>query len=87
MDGYGIGRVGAGALGVGAAGRESRMRMLLTQERVAASAGRFLDGLLGDERRKDRLDAGRGGGEPGPWRQQAVLGRGRWAELAKVPPP
>lgn len=28
------------------------MRPLLTQERVAASAGAFLDGLLGAERRR-----------------------------------
>ena len=31
---------------------KSRIRPLFTQERVAASAGLFLDGLLGDERRK-----------------------------------
>lgn len=29
-----------------------RMRVLFTQDRVAASAGQFLDGLLGNERRK-----------------------------------
>ena len=29
-----------------------RMRSLFTQERVAVNAGLFLDGLLGDERRK-----------------------------------
>ena len=29
-----------------------RMRWLFTQERVAASANLFLDGLLGNERRK-----------------------------------
>jgi len=31
---------------------KSRMRPLFTQERVAASAGLFLDGLLGTEQRK-----------------------------------
>lgn len=31
---------------------KARMRGLFTQERVAASANLFLDGLLGDERRK-----------------------------------
>ena len=31
---------------------KARMRGLFTQDRVAASAGLFLDGLLGDERRK-----------------------------------
>jgi SRSO17 transposase len=40
---------------------KSRIRGLFTQERVAASAGLFLDGLLGDERRKTGLDARRGG--------------------------
>jgi hypothetical protein len=31
---------------------ETRIRPLFTQERIAASAGLFLDGLLGPERRK-----------------------------------
>ncbi len=31
---------------------KARIRPLFTQDRVAASAGRFLDGLLGPERRK-----------------------------------
>ncbi|MET4898438.1 IS701 family transposase, partial [Sphingomonadaceae bacterium jetA1] len=30
---------------------KARMRSLFTQDRVAASASLFLDGLLGDERR------------------------------------
>ncbi len=41
-----------------------RIRLLFTRERVAASAGLFLDGLLGDERRKTRLDTRRGGRRP-----------------------
>ena len=55
-----------------------RMRGLFTQERVAASAGAFLDGLLGDERRKTGWMRAEAAGDPGPWRQQAILGRGRW---------
>ena len=55
-----------------------RMRPLFTQERVAASAGLFLDGLLGDERRKTGWMRAEAAGDPGPWRQQAILGRGRW---------
>ena len=31
---------------------KARMRPLLTQDQVAGSAGLFLDGLLGEERRK-----------------------------------
>src|ERR1700751_6444203 len=55
-----------------------RMRPLFTQERVAPSAGLFLDGLLGAERRKTGWMRGEAAGDPGPWRQQAILGRGKW---------
>ena len=57
---------------------KSRMRPLFTQERVAASAGLFLDGLLGTEQRKTGWMRAEAAGDPGPWRQQAILGRGRW---------
>ena len=57
---------------------KERIRPLFTQERVAASAGLFLDGLLGDERRKTGWMRAEAAGDPGPWRQQAILGRGRW---------
>ena len=57
---------------------KSRMRVLFTQERVAASAGLFLDGLLGEERRKTGWMRAETAGDTGPWRQQAVLGRGHW---------
>ncbi len=57
---------------------KGRMRPLFTQDRVAASAGLFLDGLLGEERRKTGWMRAEAAGDPGPWRQQAILGRGRW---------
>src|ERR1700728_2979489 len=57
---------------------KGRMRPLFTQERVAASAGSFLDGLLGAEQRKTGWMRAEGAGDRGPWRQQAILGRGRW---------
>ncbi len=57
---------------------KGRMRRLFTQDRVAASANRFLDGLLGEERRKTGWMRAEAAGDPGPWRQQAILGRGRW---------
>jgi SRSO17 transposase len=57
---------------------KGRMRPLFTQERVAASAGLFVDGLLGEERRKTGWMRAEAAGDPGPWRQQAILGRGRW---------
>ena len=51
---------------------KQRMRGLFRQERVAASAGLFLDGLLGDERRKTGWMRAEAAGDPGPWRQQAI---------------
>ncbi len=57
---------------------KARMRPLFAQERAAVSAGLFLDGLLSDERRKTGWMRAEAAGDPGPWRQQSVLGRGRW---------
>jgi SRSO17 transposase len=57
---------------------KARMRPLFTQERVATSAGLFLDSLLGNEPRKTGWMRAEAAGDPGPWRQQAILGRGRW---------
>jgi SRSO17 transposase len=57
---------------------KGRMRPLFTQARVAQSAGLFVDGLLGAERRKTGWMRAEAAGDPGPWRQQAILGRGRW---------
>src|SRR5689334_7877162 len=57
---------------------QARMRRVFGQGRTARSAEFFLDGLLGPERRKTGWVRAEAAGEPGPWRQQAVLGRGRW---------
>ena len=57
---------------------KARIRPLFGQKRVAASAGQFLDGLLGNEPRKTGWMRAEAVGDPGPWRQQAILGRGRW---------
>jgi len=46
---------------------QARMRGLFTQERVAASATLFLDGLLGDERRKTGWMRAEAAGDPGSW--------------------
>ena len=51
---------------------------MFSQERVAVSAGKFLDGLLGNEPRKTGWMRAEAAGDSGPWRQQAILGRGRW---------
>ena len=56
----------------------ARMRPLFRQKRVAASAAEFLDGLLGNEPRKTGWMRAEAAGDCGPWRQQAILGRGRW---------
>jgi hypothetical protein len=55
-----------------------RMRPLFTQERTAASAGAFIDGLLSEEPRKTGWMRAEAAGDPGPWRQQELLGRDCW---------
>src|SRR5215469_18308048 len=57
---------------------KARMRPLFSQERMAVSTGLFLDGLLGNEPRKTGWMRAEAAGDPGPWRQQAILGRGQW---------
>src|ERR1700739_250378 len=57
---------------------KGRMRPLFAQGRSAENAGLYLDGLLGDERRKTGWMRAEAAGDPGPWRQQALLGRDRW---------
>lgn len=57
---------------------KGRIRPLFGQERVARSAGQFLEGLLGNEPRKTGWMRAEAAGDLGPWRQQAILGRGRW---------
>src|SRR3712207_2655032 len=42
------------------------------------TAGLFLDALLGPERRKTGWMRAEAAGDPGPWRQQALLGRATW---------
>ena len=57
---------------------KKRIRSLFRQERVASNAGFFLDCLLGDEQRKTSWMRADAAGDPGPWRQQAILGRRDW---------
>src|SRR5919199_4617989 len=57
---------------------KGRIRPLFQQQRMAASAGLFLDALLGPERRKTGWMRAEAAGDPGPWRQQALLGRALW---------
>jgi hypothetical protein len=52
---------------------KARMRPLFPQDRVAASVGLFLDGPLEEERRKTGWMRAEAAGDPGPWRQQAIL--------------
>jgi SRSO17 transposase len=57
---------------------KARIGPLFNQKRVAVSAGKFLDGLVGNEPRKTGWMRAEAAGDSGPWRQQAILGRGRW---------
>jgi len=59
-------------------GVKARTRPLFTQDRVPTSAGLFLEGLLRAEQRKTGWMRAEAAGDPGPWRQQAILGHGRW---------
>src|SRR4051795_2835423 len=59
-------------------GVKGRIRPLFQQARIAQSAGLFLDALLGPERRKTGWMRAEAAGDPGPWRQQALLGRALW---------
>jgi SRSO17 transposase len=57
---------------------KAHLKSLFAHPSVAASAAAFLDGLLGPERRKSGWMRAEAAGDPGPWRQQAVLGRSHW---------
>ena len=57
---------------------KGRIKPLFQQDRMALSAGLFLDALLGPERRKTGWMRAEAAGDPGPWRQQALLGRAQW---------
>src|SRR5258705_2451932 len=57
---------------------KKRIRPLFGHERVARNAGLFLEGLLGDEQRKTCWMQSEAAVDPGPWRQQAILGRRDW---------
>jgi SRSO17 transposase len=63
---------------------KARMRPLFGDARVASSASQFLDGLLGEERHKTGWMRAEAAGDPGPWRQQGVLGRSHWDAEAPV---
>ena len=78
MDDGRIDRDDAGALGVVAARREGSDAAFVHAGAGGGVGGLFLDGLLGDERRKTGWMRAEAAGDPGPWRQQAILGRGRW---------
>lgn len=55
-----------------------RIQPLFATPSIARSASAFLDGLLGAERRKTGWMRAEAAGDPGPWRQQAVVGRSQW---------
>ena len=57
---------------------KGQLRALFLQASTAESAAQFLDGLLGPERRKTGWMRAEAAGDPGPWRQQAILGRAHW---------
>src|SRR6267154_532915 len=57
---------------------KSSPHRLATRRNFASNAGLFLESLLGDEQRKTGWMRAEAAGDPGPWRQQAILGRRDW---------
>jgi hypothetical protein len=55
-----------------------RRRFEKSRDGCVRYAGLFLEGLLGDQQRKTGWMRAEAAGDPGPWRQQAILGRGDW---------
>jgi hypothetical protein len=53
---------------------------MIRDQMIGASCGghggQFVDGLLGNEPRKTGWMRAETAGDPGPWRQQAIPGRG-----------
>ena len=66
-----------GSPGFPAAGHRARIRPLFRQGRMAVPAGHFPGGLPGDGRRRTGWMRVGAAGDPGPWRRQAIPGRGR----------
>src|SRR3954463_1215841 len=78
LDARCLARNHSGALVDDAASGQASDEALVRCPSVAASANAFLDGLLGAERRKTGWMRAEAAGDPGPWRQQAILGRSYW---------
>ena len=53
---------------------KKRIRPLFAQKRAALNAGLFVDGLLGDERRKTGWMRAEAAGDPGSWRRAGGFG-------------
>jgi hypothetical protein len=62
-----------------------RMRSLFAQERTAANAGLFIDGLLGEERRKTGWMRAEAAGDPGPSCVMQRVTRSRSRPRLKMP--
>ena len=56
---------------------KARVRPLFTQDCLAASAGKFLDGILSGERRKTGWMLAEAAGDSGPWQGHASCGVAR----------
>src|SRR3712207_9309820 len=57
---------------------KEQIRPLFLQERMAQSAGLFLDALLGPDRRKTGWMRADAAGDRCSWRLQCFLGQGPW---------
>ncbi len=66
-------------MGVVAAGCEETTGATVRTGAFGGECGTVLDGLLSEERRKTGWMRAEAAGDPGPWRQQALLGRELWS--------
>ncbi|GLR66627.1 hypothetical protein GCM10010909_13070 [Acidocella aquatica] len=76
--GGGLPEADAGVLGAITARCEGADPAFVYAGTYCISANTFLDGLLGDEQRKTGWMRAGAAGDHGAWRQQAILGQGRW---------
>jgi SRSO17 transposase len=66
------------------AGLKARLFHLFRRSETREQVGLYLDGLIGGVERKNGWQLAEYAGDEGPWRMQAVLGRGFWdAERAR----
>src|SRR5467141_2150643 len=63
---------------------KERLGVLFARIEPRRAVWAYLDGLLSGVERKTGWQLAERAGDPGPWRIQAVLGRGRWMPMPRA---